>query len=699
MEKSSFFDAEIVNGEYDRVYLSEDYAKYFSSFIGNGIFPNPSNNLKVTAEGGNMKAIVKVGKAWINGYYYENDSDLTLVIDNADGVLNRIDRIVLRLDLVEREISLKVKKGKYSSNAIPQEIERNVDVYELAIADIKINNGALSINNSDITDLRLNTELCGIVHGTVDQVDTTEIFNTYEQYLNEKLNGDEFNDWFMSLKNKLDPYEDIALQLQLQITKLEEKMNDSLKTDGTLQENLNADMLDGKHANEFIQKGQSQANLKSIELSDTKPYIDFHFNNSANDFTSRIIEETSGTLTVSNNLKVSGKINDKQISGTLVTNEKTNLITAINEVFTNASNGKATIANAITGIGGNANSSMTFSQLANAITTYGGKGLIRSNTIYSSVSKGVGIDENGNVYILAKISSSSNFCLYKYNSNLQLVSSLELGSTSSGIISSDSYVRYDRFIKRVYVFLTGAATGTGWYDVNLNFTGAVYGSERSLLNNNNVVNELDELTGDIYKATKSGTSIILKKINTSGAVVYSTTITSVFSSSSSSKMTSLAISKNMIFVPDQYSNGSYVTICNKLDGSKSTRVKTSSGFLGGFAGRGTQNFVVVSTRYASSSTSGNQRWYEDGTYKGNSIYIYHSTFGTDGTIYASVYNNSQSETFGVLPFTTEVSLSNANTYPILITCEEGKTTHGASINVNKEFAFITPQNTVAKIKF
>lgn len=335
MEKSSFFDAEIVNGEYDRVYLSEDYAKYFSSFIGNGIFLNPSNNLKVTAEGGNMKAIVKVGKAWINGYYYENDSDLTLIIDNADGVLNRIDRIVLRLDLAEREISVKVKKGEYSSNAIPQEIERNVDVYELAIADIKITNGALSINNSDITDLRLNTELCGIVHGTVEQVDTTEIFNTYEQYLNEKLNGNEFNDWFMSLKNKLDPYEDIALQLQLQIAKLEEKMNDSLKTDGTLQENLNADMLDGKHAN-----------------------------------------------------------------GDLVTNEKNNLVSAINEVFTNASNGKTAIANAITGKGVGASGSETFDSLSSKIgqiandTTAAASDVLTGKSVYIQGKKATGTMAN-----------------------------------------------------------------------------------------------------------------------------------------------------------------------------------------------------------------------------------------------------------------------------------------------------------------
>ncbi|KAI3350155.1 hypothetical protein [Clostridium botulinum] len=439
MEKSSFFDAEIVNGEYDRVYLSEDYAKYFSSFIGNGIFPNPSDNLRVVANGDSMKVTVKAGKAWIKGYYYENDSDLVLNLEPADGVLHRIDRIVVRLDLIEREVSVKIKQGAFSSNPVAEELERNVDIYELALADIKIMNGNISITNSNINDLRLNSEFCGIVHGTVDQVDTTEIFNTYQQYLNEKLNGSEFNDWFMLLKNKLDPYADVALQLQLQISELEEKMENSLKTDGSLQENLNADMLDGKHANEFIQNGQSQAALKSIELCDAKPYIDFHFNNSTNDFTSRIIEETSGTLTISNNLKVSGKINDKQISGTLATNEKTNLITAINEVFTNANNGKTAIANVV---GSPLTANNTFQQAANTIQSH-------KNTLATNL-KNKGISADSTETLANLVGKVGNIQSIKYVSGYAEIK-LEPAKTSGGVTTGTVYDLNFGFRPDIYV--------------------------------------------------------------------------------------------------------------------------------------------------------------------------------------------------------------------------------------------------------
>lgn len=49
----------------------------------------------------------------------------------------------------------------------------------------------------------------------------------------------------------------------------------------------------------------SKATFKGdgIEISRAMPYIDFHYNSSTSDYTSRIIEETSGTLTIKTNMK------------------------------------------------------------------------------------------------------------------------------------------------------------------------------------------------------------------------------------------------------------------------------------------------------------------------------------------------------------------------------------------------------------
>ncbi|WP_243249728.1 hypothetical protein [Clostridium botulinum] len=252
MEKSSFFNAIIdQNGTPDRAYLAEDFAKYFSTFIGNGVFPNPANQLQVVAVDNNMQIRIKAGFAWINGYMYQNTDDYILKLDPADGVLNRIDRIALRLDFLERKIKAVIKKGQYGSNSIAPVLQRNADAYEIAIADVYVRAGVISIMQSNITDTRLNSNVCGIVHGVIQQADTTEIFRQFQAWFNEQKNihegdfekwvnefkiatGKKFTDWVDDLKNSLDPSEDIAAKLQMQISENKLRLADITTKQGDL---------------------------------------------------------------------------------------------------------------------------------------------------------------------------------------------------------------------------------------------------------------------------------------------------------------------------------------------------------------------------------------------------------------------------------------------------------------------------------
>lgn len=52
--------------------------------------------------------------------------------------------------------------------------------------------------------------------------------------------------------------------------------------------------------------GALRAHDGGVELFHATPYIDFHYGNSANDYTARIIEDTSGSLNVIGNLKING---------------------------------------------------------------------------------------------------------------------------------------------------------------------------------------------------------------------------------------------------------------------------------------------------------------------------------------------------------------------------------------------------------
>ena len=207
MEKSSFFNSI----SHDRTYKAEDWAEYFASFIGNGVFPAPSTGLQVVIDEG-MNLTVKAGKAWINGYFYCNTSDFTLTLATADGQLNRIDRVVVRWDLTNRIISLKVKSSAFSASPSAPAVQRDADIYELALADIYVGAGVTAITQSKITDQRLNTAICGIVAAVVDQIDTAA-FNA------------QFQAWFDELQVVLD--ENTATHLFNMITELSESKEDA----------------------------------------------------------------------------------------------------------------------------------------------------------------------------------------------------------------------------------------------------------------------------------------------------------------------------------------------------------------------------------------------------------------------------------------------------------------------------------------
>lgn len=186
MERCGFFDANLVGEEYDRVYLAAQFAAYFASFIGNGVYAEHSNQLQVVAmPTPQMQVGVEKGQGWINGYWYENTDTMYLPIEVADGVLNRIDSIVLRLGFAERNMWLMVKKGTPAINPIAPEVTRTADYYDLQLATISIPASSIRITQAQIQDTRMNQDVCGWVTGVVKQLDTTTLFNQFETYFQE----------------------------------------------------------------------------------------------------------------------------------------------------------------------------------------------------------------------------------------------------------------------------------------------------------------------------------------------------------------------------------------------------------------------------------------------------------------------------------------------------------------------------------
>jgi len=190
VEESGFFDS--VNG--DRVYPADKFAKYFRKLVSDGVLYETGTDLQITAPETGMSVVINPGYALIKGYWYDLSEPLTLPIEPADATYDRIDRVILRLDLNTdvRDIKARVLTGTPSDTPTPPALTRTDNVYDLSLAQVYVKAGTGVIHSSDITDERPNTDVCGFVKSRIDMVS----FETW--FKNSKT---DFDEWYQSVQN------------------------------------------------------------------------------------------------------------------------------------------------------------------------------------------------------------------------------------------------------------------------------------------------------------------------------------------------------------------------------------------------------------------------------------------------------------------------------------------------------------------
>lgn len=191
-EQYRFFDS--IDGEDERYYTADEFAEYFRQLITSGIF-NGGENLRVTTTGTDMTVQINEGYAWLEGYLYKIDTEpLSLTLDSADPAMNRIDRIVIRLDksLEKRYVKAFILKGTAAESPIPPPITRDENIYEISLAQIKVIAGKSFIGEAEITDERFDEKVCGIVNSLI-KVDTSHLIKAFES---------EWQTWFDGIKNE-----------------------------------------------------------------------------------------------------------------------------------------------------------------------------------------------------------------------------------------------------------------------------------------------------------------------------------------------------------------------------------------------------------------------------------------------------------------------------------------------------------------
>lgn len=147
-----------------RLYQAQDFADYFGTILSTGLVHTETEQpgLEVSVEQGTLNTVVSPGKAIMKGHLYENTTPYTLEHRIPEPDADRIDRVVLRLDLrqSERNILLHVIEGDATN---PPELQRSSQIYEISLAQVIVRANTSSIDPQDVIDERLDKDLCGLV--------------------------------------------------------------------------------------------------------------------------------------------------------------------------------------------------------------------------------------------------------------------------------------------------------------------------------------------------------------------------------------------------------------------------------------------------------------------------------------------------------------------------------------------------------
>lgn len=248
----------------DNTYYTAEAEQLYNSNRTNGVFSR--DNEFVTTFKSAMTVTVSKGRAWLHtgdmkGFVFGSFEPVDLTLDIGDSVLNRIDRILIRYDIIANTTSLKVLKGTPASNPVPPAIVRNdTTYYDLCIAEVRVNAGTIILNQGMISDKRLDETVCGVVKDGIESIPTQALQNQWQSWfnnittkgendwnnwysLNTQLFGsqftnwfnsqtgtwtNQFNNWFQNLKNQLDSNQ--AANLQNQIDKTNSQLSDITKS-------------------------------------------------------------------------------------------------------------------------------------------------------------------------------------------------------------------------------------------------------------------------------------------------------------------------------------------------------------------------------------------------------------------------------------------------------------------------------------
>lgn len=158
-------------------YNAEDAETYLSTRVSGVYASENCFDLTITAD---RTVTIGPGLAWVRNTRFAgksicNREVLELTIPMADSSKPRTDRIVLRYDKAENKSELVVKTGTPGSAAAAPDVVQTELVYELGLYTVLVAAGSTVVKVADVTDTRLNEQVCGLMRDGVTGLPTAQI--------------------------------------------------------------------------------------------------------------------------------------------------------------------------------------------------------------------------------------------------------------------------------------------------------------------------------------------------------------------------------------------------------------------------------------------------------------------------------------------------------------------------------------------
>lgn len=188
-----YFDSDIVGVDdegmpiFDRAETSDLFALLFASLVSDGVLALPATCLQVKAVGAGLNISIEPGFGMVKGHFCYNEEIKYLSIETAPQKYSRIDRVIMRCNYLDRMVEIVIKTGVEAANPTAPPLLRPAagDYYELCLANIRLSPKQKIITQSNITDTRPNSAVCGYITQLIDHLDTAVFFDQFEQFYKE----------------------------------------------------------------------------------------------------------------------------------------------------------------------------------------------------------------------------------------------------------------------------------------------------------------------------------------------------------------------------------------------------------------------------------------------------------------------------------------------------------------------------------